>query len=66
MAHEYSVQIHDWLTRQIETVAEELKNYEAKGDGLKQNYFKGRYDELLGLRRYLTERIDLDTQKYYR
>ncbi len=65
MAHEYSVQIHDWITKKMNTITADLKSATEKNDSSKESYYKGQLGELEFIRQYLTDQIDLDTQKYY-
>ncbi len=65
MAHEYSVQIHDWITKKMNTITADLKSAKEKNDPSKESYYKGQLEELGFIRQYLTDQIDLDTQKYY-
>lgn len=62
MAHEYSVQIHDWITTRLKEI--ELK-FKTAGQDDGRAYFQGQIRELKEIRKFLTEKIDLDTQKYY-
>ncbi len=65
MAHEYSMQVHDWLKEKIDSVNMNLKQVREKNDSQKENYYKGQLEQLREIRQYLTDKIDLDTQKYY-
>ena len=65
MAHEYSVLVHDYLKEKIEMVKKEKKAALDIADEEKAAFFNGQLDEFLSLRQYLTDNIDLDTQKYY-
>ncbi len=65
MAHEYSVKIQDYISSKI-AVAEEKKLFaEKQNDFETQKYYEGQLKELLSFRQYLTEKIDLKTQRYY-
>lgn len=66
MAHEYSVQIHDWIIRKMNDVNVNLKSAEEQKNLEKKEYFEGQVAELLFIRQYLTDKIDLDTHTYYR
>ncbi len=65
MAHEYSVLIHDWITKKIKTINRQIKVAKDQKELEQEPYFKGQLEELSFIRTYLNDRIDLDTQKYY-
>jgi hypothetical protein len=65
MANEYSVAIHDYVSSQIATAEKDKKTAENNDDPASASYFEGRLQELYTIRRYLNEKIDLKTQKYY-
>ena len=48
-----------------ESVAEGKKQAEAQDDNGTRRYYEGQLHELLHLRDYISQRIDLKTQKYY-
>ena len=65
MAHEYSVKIQNYLSEKI-SAAETMKTTAENQDDFEaQRYYDGQLNELYRLRRYLTEKIDLKTQRYY-
>lgn len=65
MAHEFSVEIHDFLSRKILQTKEGKKRALLENDEGSFQYYEGKLLELKILRQYLTENIDLKTQKYY-
>ena len=65
MPHEFSVRIHDWITEKMEKADAEIGTAGKNGDAATQAYFRGRLEELVFIRQYLTDKIDLDTQSYY-
>ncbi len=65
MAHEYSVQIHNWISHKIEDVNQAIKTATGQTDGGMEQYYRGQLQELLRIRQYLTDKVDLDTQNYY-
>ena len=65
MAHEYSVLVHDWISGKIDRVKPEIKKARDLNDISSEQYFNGQLQELLNIRQYLTDQIDLDTHKYY-
>ena len=65
MTHEYSIQIHDYLAEKI-ALAEQKKKEAAKaGQTENRRFHEGQLSELFKIRAYLSEKIDLKTQKYY-
>ncbi|MCP3898997.1 MAG: hypothetical protein GY707_04600 [Desulfobacteraceae bacterium] len=65
MAHEHSVTIHDYLSLKIEDVKKKKDKAKSLGNDENIPFYNGQLDELLNIRKYLTDQIDLDTQKYY-
>ena len=65
MPHAFSVEIHDFISKNI-LLAEERKNkaINEKNRAI-QLYFEGELLELRIMREYLVENIDLKTQKYF-
>lgn len=63
MAHEYSVQIHEWINKRLEKVLADIKKSAEDVD--EKAYYLGQKDQLNDIRKFLTEHIDLDTQNYY-
>lgn len=66
MAHEYSVQIHEWIKEKIGFIQKEIKASKTLGDSEKEGYYNGQLQQLLVMRQYMTDSIDLDTQTYYK
>jgi hypothetical protein len=66
MSHEFSVQIHKWITGKLDHVeSDKLSAAKEKNKEL-EGYLSGQKDELLFFRKFLAEQIDLKTQTYYR
>ena len=65
MANEYLVNIHDYITSQINTAQEAKKLAVQKEDPGRISHLDGQLDELGELRRFLKQHYDLATQKYY-
>ena len=65
MAYEFSVAIHDYISDQIAVAEKYKKVAEINEDSASSRFFEGRLQELNKIRQYMTERIDLKTQKYY-
>jgi hypothetical protein len=65
MAHEYSVLVHEYLSKKL-TAAEDLKKQAVEQtDREMQEYYEGQIAELRYIRSYLSENVDLATQNYY-
>ena len=64
MTHEYSIQIHNWITNKIEQIKSQKRASEQKDDAEKIEYLSGQLEELMFLQSYLTEHTDLITQTY--
>ena len=65
MTHEFSVEIHEYIKKKIADAEKGKKQADANGDGETRRYYEGQLHELLNLRNYISQRIDLKTQKYY-
>ncbi len=65
MANEFSIAIHNYISDRIAFTEKNKKNAEINEDSASTRYFEGRLQELNKIRQYMTERIDLKTQKYY-
>jgi hypothetical protein len=65
MAHQFSVEIHDYLTSALQTTERELEAAKAKAEVERAGYLEGRLEELRHLRELLTARYDLKLHKYY-
>ncbi len=65
MTHEYSAQIQNYISAKISAVMEARQTAEKRADAKSLRFCEGQLEELYNIRKYLTERIDLETQKYY-
>ena len=65
MAHEHSVTIHDYLSLKIAEVKKKKEKANKLDDIENVQFYTGQLEELLNIRNYLTDQIDLNTQKYY-
>ena len=65
MVHAYSVEIHDYISKKISWAEEKKKKAEEQDDLETRLFHEGQLDELIEIRAYLTERIDLKNQNYY-
>ena len=65
MANEYSVKIQNYISEKILDAKKMRTTAEKQGDSATQKYCEGQLKELQHLRQYLTDNIDLETQRYY-
>jgi len=65
MANQFLIEIHDHISRQIEADLKKRTDAQAAGNEKHLAFLDGRLLELRLIRRYLSERFDLTTQKYY-
>jgi len=65
MPHAFSVEIHDYLSNRILQAREALGKTVTESNQSLEPYHKGQLLELEIMRQYLTENIDLKTQKYF-
>jgi hypothetical protein len=65
MAHEHSVTIHDYLSLKIAEAQKKKEQANQLDDAENVQFYSGQLEELVGIRKYLTDKIDLNTQKYY-
>jgi hypothetical protein len=65
MANQFLIEIHDYLSRQIDAAGEAMQEAATRGDRERQQLNAGKIDELKALRAYCSENFDLLTQKYY-
>ena len=65
MANEYSVEIHQYISAKIAKATREIKKAEEANDAATGRYYEGQLYELVKIREYMADKIDLKTQKYY-
>ena len=65
MANQFLVEIHDHISRRIETGVKELADAQSRGDDPHTVFMEGKINELKIIRLYLSDHFDLTTQKYY-
>ena len=65
MPHIFSVEIHGYLSSKIEQAKSRRKQAVAANAHGVQCRLEGELLELVAMRKYLAENIDLKTQKYY-
>jgi len=68
LAHQYSVEIQNWLGEQITAAQSEIEAARAglgEASAQRLDWAQGRLDEAQFFRQMLTQNYDLKTQKYY-
>ncbi len=65
MPHAFSVEIQDFLSEKIHLAEDGKKKAKQENNVETCSYFDGQLLELKALRQYLTDNIDLKTQKYF-
>lgn len=65
MTHIYSVKIQNYISEKLAVTAAKKKTAEKQNDFETRQFYEGQLKELLTFRKYLTEKIDLNTQEYY-
>ena len=65
MTHEFSVEMHAYIKKKILAAEKGKKQAETQDDNETRRFYEGQLHELLNLRKYLSKRIDLKTQKYF-
>ncbi len=50
----------------MDAVKKDMKLSEAENEADRNHYLAGRLQELQDIRQYLTDKVDLNTQEYYR
>ena len=65
MANQYSVEIHKYISDKIAAATHQQKKAEAANDTAACQFYAGQLYELVKIREYMAQNIDLKTQKYY-
>lgn len=65
MANQFLVEIHDYISRQIEASLKYREQARDQGDAKRQAFIDGHLSELRLMREFLSEHFNLATQKYY-
>ena len=65
MANQFLIEIHNYLSRNIEAADGSRQAAATLGDRKRLHFNAGKIDELKALRAYISETFDLLTQKYY-
>lgn len=63
MAHSYSVTIHHYISEKISAARSKQEKAEWQKDMENYHFYRGELEELFKIREYLTDRIDLQTQR---
>jgi hypothetical protein len=64
MTHAYSVEIHNYIHDKIAAAREGKKAAEKHNEPETRQFYLGQLEELLRIKKYLAEKIDLETQTY--
>ena len=65
MANAFLVEIHDYISRQIEASQKYREEARERRDEKRLAFIDGHLLELRLMRQFISERFDLTTQKYY-
>ena len=65
MTSEYLVEIHKYINERIVSAENKKKTADANNDLESKRFYDGQLQELLKMRRYLANKVDLKTQKYF-
>jgi hypothetical protein len=66
MPNEYAVDIHNWITEKIKVARRQIASSEAADKREELGYWNGQLEELLWLRDYFKQQVDLKGFEYYR
>jgi hypothetical protein len=66
MAHQYSVEIHDYISNRLESAQSALKDAQTSGSDLSVKNAEGRIHALMQLRTMMTEKFDLMNRRYFK
>ena len=65
MANQFLVEIHDYISRQMEAGLKERGEARDRNDEKRMAFMDGHLSELRRIRTFLSEHFDLTTQMYY-
>ena len=65
MTNQYSVEIHLYIREKIAAATRQQKKAQAANDSAASRFYAGQLYELEKIREYMTQTIDLKTQRYY-
>lgn len=65
MANQFLVEIHDYISRQIEAGGRDRADAQSRQDEDRTAFMDGKISELKMIRRFLSDHFDLNTQTYF-
>jgi hypothetical protein len=65
MANEYLVEIHKYISERIVSAENKKMTADANNEQDSRRFYEGQLQEWLKMRRYLANKVDLKTQKYF-
>lgn len=65
MANEYLIEIHNFISKQIDIAKNRQSGAKKAKDKASQRFYDGQLAEWQEMRAYLAEKVDLKTQKYF-
>ena len=65
MANEYLIEIHNFISKKIVCAQNRIDEVKANNELESQRFYEGELKEWHYLRAYLTQKVDLKTQKYF-
>lgn len=65
MANQFLVEIHDFISRQLDAAKHDMDDAKSRGDDHRKVFVEGKINEFKRFRSYLNEHFNLTTQKYY-
>jgi hypothetical protein len=65
MANQFLVEIHEYISRQIDAGIKNIADARSRRDQDRMVFMEGKIDELKIIRTFLSDHFNLSTQKYY-
>ncbi len=65
MANEYLIEIHNYISEQIDVAKSRQTEAQENKDRASQRFYDGQLAEWQWIRSYLADKVDLKTQKYF-
>ena len=62
---DYLIEIHNYISEQIGAAESQKAEARERNDKASQTFYEGQLAEWRRMRTYLTEKVDLKTQKYF-